>query len=98
MWRIIMGAPPCLSARRTPIMGNGLSASLSKRRLIDRSIAHNGGAARANSGLSLRAGAFSPANRGLGLREIYAARKEIPGRAETSPGEQALSRTRIIRL
>jgi hypothetical protein len=79
-------------------MGNGLSASLGKRRLIDRSIAHNGGAARANSGRSLRAGAFSGANRRLGLREIYAARKEILRRAETSSGEQASSRTQIIRL
>jgi hypothetical protein len=79
-------------------MANGLSASLGKRRLIDRSIAHDGGAARANSGLSLRAGAFSPANRRLGFREIYAARKEILRRAETPPREQALSRTQIIRL
>jgi hypothetical protein len=79
-------------------MANGLSASLGKRRLIDRSIAHNGGAARAKFGAVAARRRVFPRKSTLGPSGNYAPRKEIFGRAETSPREQALCRTRIIRL
>jgi hypothetical protein len=66
-------------------MGDGSSASLGKRRLIDRSIAHNAGAARVRFAPLKDAGAFSPGMEARPTRNLHWPEKEIVRRARQHP-------------